>query len=307
MSNNSLSLIGILLYFYIYHFILTKSSSNLNFVAIEFSDVINFFSVFNDWEIDFSDNDKIIFEKISAIFSSDPPVIDYYNEIIEYKNVNITFIFNTKYIQKIKDIYDKNIIIQNKGLSCYLALNNLRLSRRVDNSFVADKDILLISQKVLFGNFQGFLFFESLIEGYGKEKFYREFVSMYQKYINKILVFFPVCEAYQNFIYVVNYLTQSGNFDISYPDDPAFEKLCFVSFKYGEIESAEPFIRKVNQVSIQIQYKRNQEYERKVYFDYILFTRDDIIFSKMSPDEGFLEKAIQDLFKKALKLALNYN
>lgn len=307
MSNNSLSLIGIILYFFNFHFILTKSLPNLKFLASEFGTIINFYSAFHNWEIDFSDNDKLIFEKISAFFSSDPPVIDNYQEIIEYKNVNITFVFDAKYTQKLNELYEKNITIQNKGLSFYLLLNHLRLARRVDNSFIVDKDILLLSQNHLLGNFQDYLFFQSLIENYGKDKFYNEFVVLCQKFINEILVFFPVCEAYENFMYVVHYLVQAGNFDITYPDEPTFEKLSFVSFKYVNIESVEPFIRKINEVSILVKYKRNEDYEKKVYFDYISFTRDDIIFSKMSPDEDFLEIAIHDLFRKALKLVLNSN
>ena len=273
--------------------------------------LINGYAKFNNRKIKLSDNNIFYFEDISAIFSSDPPYINAKEQTIDYFNAQVNFIFNLKLQidpinKKSWDILSKkNITIVEKKSTILIKFPRFHISRNSDNSFEYDHYMFPTHQEHNFGQIEEYDYFKNLINEFGEYNLNTQLSQMWFDYLHEILTIYPICDSLSTFRQVKKYIQQSGNFSINYSEEPGFKWIYFKTVRYKGIEQEYPYSRKILSISFEIEYFFDCTFRTSVYFDYIIFSQKSVLFGTMFPPDLILEKNIQLIFQRALKIVLD--
>lgn len=307
ITNNTRPLVMFLLILYFYG-TLERKIETIEEVAKQFVNEVNSYKSSKEYPVILTNQLGFIIQNLSLIFTPSKTEVSKYENSINYLGVNVTFLFDIILINQpyINDgLKGKSIEITIPKIASYLQIPTIQLNKLSDNSYEDEGRHFPRVGSINLQCLQELTLYKNEIERFQKTKYLLVFVGIWYDILNSVLTKYPVCTSYYNFLELEKHLINTGYIDVKYAPDPYFKTLKFNKITYKNIIKEHSSFIKLEYVTLDIEYYLVAYYHKPVYFDFLIFTPNDITFGYFSPIFHELEDIIKMLIKKELSLIIS--
>lgn len=307
-SNDTRLSVFFFLFLCFYGITLERKIETIEEVAVQFVNEINSFKSSKEYPVILTDHLGFTIQNLSIFFTTSKTDVSKYENSITYSGVNVTFLFDIILINKPKTNRTnkvKSIEIAIPQIVSYIQIPIIQLNRLSDNSYEDEGSHFPRKGSINLQFLEELNLYKDEIEQFQKNKYLLVFLGIWYDVLNSVLTKYPVCTSYYNFLELEKRLINTGYFDVKYEHDPYFKQLKFNKMYYKNIAKEHySSFTKLEYVTLDIDYYSEAHYHKHVYFDFLIFTPNDINFGYFSPLDSELEDVIKKLIKKELTLVL---
>ena len=308
ITKNTRPSVMFFLFLYFYGITLERKIETIEEVAKQFVNEVNSYKSSKEYPVILTNQLGFIIQNLSLIFTPSKTEVSKYVNSINYSGVNVTFLFDIIFINQpyINDARKgKSIEITIPKIASYLQIPTIQLNKLSDNSYEDEGSHYPREGSINLQCLQELTLYKNEIERFQKTKYLLVFMGIWYDILNSVLTKYPVCTSYYNFLELEKHLINTGYIDVKYAPDPYFKKLKFNKITYKNIIKEHSSFIKLEYVTLDIEYYLVAYYHKPVYFDFLIFTPNDITFGYFSPIFLELEDIIKMLIKNELSLIIS--
>lgn len=277
---------------------------SLERIAVDFQNLVNTYKV-KENVINLSPTTLITIQNLTCFFLFDSNQTNPVAKSIKYINPNLTFTFNVVLTKKVpnKTAKEQTIIIEK--VVGYLNYESITLYKQGDNSFDFERPKDYKEGFIDLNPFTPYEIFNETVEYLEKEG-KEMLVNAWYNIFTQILVIYPICDSYRNYIDLKKYLTSDKYFIITNPEAPDLKRIKFINIEYNSISKNYISSVTVHFLKLEIDYNWITDFRTNVLFNYVNITKSQIQFGEFFPNNQTLENAIKGIMTDALVYLLNF-
>lgn len=301
---------GKILQFFICFFILDSiACQNYNHtferIAVTFQNLVNTYTKTKEKIINLSPTTSISIQSLTCFFLFDRPQINPIQASIKYINPNLTFTFDVVLTKKLLSRRGRDLTVKIEKAVGYLNYKYITIYKQADNSFDYEKMISYQEGYIDLNPFTPYEIFNETVE-YLKKEGIQMLVDAWNNIFEQVLIIYPVCDSYRNYLELKNYLTTYKYFIVNNPDEPDLRRLQFINIEYSSISKNYLSSVTINSLRLEIDYNMITDFRRNVSFDSVNFTSNYIEFGEFYPYYPTLGRSIEYIMTDALHYLLNF-